>query len=328
MVLLKRSTTNQCFKNRWISRIFRNYRLPLKTSRDDFTKYHPKLTGVKADVIRGLVHSNNSAERNGADTCYVNKGEGIWNADHGTSFKYLDDEEKEIYYSYKVIKQSQASIQEELKQVADEKKRILSNWQKHRDALAEKHKNIANLKQEAGQMLESMEKNRNTLDNRLVRNRKLQAKMLQINLCIRQIQMSICKDKIQIFDRNIVDMGHPLMVGVVKKQNHLASLKAELIDHTQFQRVTKETQSKLAKQLKIQERLYQFLCCRLQQAEHNIQGLKEFMNELEQYINQLKSRFDSLTLESTSIAIKRLAFKEKLQNIYTSRKLKLLGLDL
>jgi len=297
-----------------------------KNQNETFSHYNPKLTGTRSDVVRGLAHSRNSRLTNAYGFC-ENKGERIWNADGYTTSKYLDDLEKEIYCSYRSIKHRQLSIQKELEKVADEKKRILSNWQKHKDVLAEKRETIARLKQEACRILELSERHQATLGKQLVKSQKMQAKMLYMNLCIRHTQMNICKDKIQIFDKNIVDSSHPLMTSVAEKQEALASLKAELSDYTQLQKLVKESRHKFLKQQKFQERLYKFLCSRALQAEHNIEGLEEFMKELNHYIEQLSVRYDSLVVETTSIAMERVALKEKLQNIRTSRKLKLLTFD-
>lgn len=212
--------------------------------------------------------------------------------------------------------------------MADEKKRILSNWKKHRDFLTEKREAITQLKQKAFQKLESIKKHQNILNNQQAKIHNFQNRALQVNLCIQETQLAICKDEIQIFEKNILDLDHPLMVGVVEKRKELANLKEELLQNTQLQQLAEDSQWRTVKQQRIWEQLIQSSYSRAQQAELGVKGLEEFLKELEKYVRQLSDRYDSLTIESTSMAIERLKLKEKLQSIHAYRKLKLLEINL
>ena len=212
--------------------------------------------------------------------------------------------------------------------MADEKKRILSNWKKHRDFLTEKREAITQLKQKAFQKLESIKKHQNILNNQQAKIHNFQNRALQVNLCIQETQLAICKDEIQIFEKNILDLDHPLMVGVVEKRKELANLKEELLQNTQLQQLAEDSQWRTVKQQRIWEQLVQSSYSRAQQAELGVKGLEEFLKELEKYVRQLSDRYDSLTIESTSMAIERLKLKEKLQSIHAYRKLKLLEINL
>ena len=212
--------------------------------------------------------------------------------------------------------------------MADEKKRILSNWKKHRDFLTEKREAITQLKQKAFQKLESIKKHQNILNNQQAKIHNFQTRALQVNLCIQETQLAICKDEIQIFEKNILDLDHPLMVGVVEKRKELANLKEELLQNTQLQQLAEDSQWRTVKQQRIWEQLIQSSYSRAQQAELGVKGLEEFLKELEKYVRQLSDRYDSLTIESTSMAIERLKLKEKLQSIHAYRKLKLLEINL
>lgn len=212
--------------------------------------------------------------------------------------------------------------------MADEKKRILSNWKKHRDFLTEKREAITQLKQKAFQKLESIKKHQNILNNQQAKIHNFQTRALQVNLCIQETQLAICKDEIQIFEKNILDLDHPLMVGVVEKRKELANLKEELLENTQLQQLAEDSQWRTVKQQRIWEQLIQSSYSRAQQAELGVKGLEEFLKELEKYVRQLSDRYDSLTIESTSMAIERLKLKEKLQSIHAYRKLKLLEINL
>ena len=262
------------------------------------------------------------------DTFHEKKAEKPWNVNGGVSFEYLDNIKKETYSLYQVIKFNQSSIFQELKQVADEKKRILSNWKKHRDFLTEKREAITQLKQKAFQKLESIKKHQNILNNQQAKIHNFQNRALQVNLCIQETQLAICKDEIQIFEKNILDLDHPLMVGVVEKRKELANLKEELLQNTQLQQLAEDSQWRTVKQQRIWEQLVQSSYSRAQQAELGVKGLEEFLKELEKYVRQLSDRYDSLTIESTSMAIERLKLKEKLQSIHAYRKLKLLEINL
>ena len=212
--------------------------------------------------------------------------------------------------------------------MADEKKRILSNWKKHRDFLTEKREAITQLKQKAFQKLESIKKHQNILNNQQAKIHNFQNRALQVNLCIQETELAICKDEIQIFEKNILDLDHPLMVGVVEKRKELANLKEELLQNTQLQQLAEDSQWRTVKQQRIWEQLVQSSYSRAQQAELGVKGLEEFLKELEKYVHQLSDRYDSLTIESTSMAIERLKLKEKLQSIHAYRKLKLLEINL
>ena len=238
------------------------------------------------------------------------------------SFKYLDDVEKNIQRSYRVVKQRQLSIADQLKQLEDEKMRILSNWTKHSEVLTRKQLKIAQLQHEANVAHQSTEHHRSTMEDRQIRYRRVQSKILDLTMRVREIQTNICRDNIKVFDRDVVDRAHPLMMSLVDKKKRLIDLRAELHQFNELQKRMKEMHGKMAKQQKMRDQLYQLAWSRVKQAEQNTRGLEDFMKELECYVGQLNVRIDFLVNEKLSVSAKRSSLKDKFRKVRLCRKFK------